>query len=244
MKIIESSADFDGEAKIGESVLARLPSVHALEEQQRNEVNQEQDLLRQLQMNLQAGREAERTGAPIQLPFDPRTLESQLSKQIRTVAAQQEKVRKTLRQLQSIQYRRDETASRATTPGTSSPKDQIEFLRRLQPELAQRMVVLRQNCLAQNAGYDRSSNTYINMPLSSTSTTNSLHSNSHRAGVQGITTESNGIISLATGEDVDYEEFDNEDVDYEDIGYEDVNYEEPPAYRGRWGARREWDAPG
>lgn len=149
MRNIEDSADFSDEDEILERLLSKLPSINDLQEERRKEV--------------EAEHEAERTATQGPPPFDPKELEKRLLEQIIDVGEQQGKIHNMVQGFKIIQDQ--QMASTITIPGVvfavdPQPwKDQLEFWERLEPELAQRMIVLCQKYLDRRARDDRASDT-------------------------------------------------------------------------------------
>jgi hypothetical protein len=158
MRDIENSADFAGGDGFLERLISRLPSIKELHEQKWKDVEEEQDLLRKLEDNLDAERDAEHAPERVPIPFDPEELEKQLLERIIAVGEQQGKIHNKIQGLKIIQDQHtDEVVSTTTISGvvfavnTQPWKDQLEFWERLEPELAQRMIVLCHKYLEQRA---------------------------------------------------------------------------------------------
>lgn len=156
-----------------------VPEMSYIQESQREERQKEQALLLQLQNNLEQEREAERTGVQRPLPFEPEDLEKRLLERMSDLGAQQAYCQTMMQSLRTIlEYEEPMSSMAART------KAKLEYLQRLQPELAQRMIKLWENYQAQKRWKSRPRNTYTNVPLSRTSTTDHLHPNCRRAGFQ------------------------------------------------------------
>lgn len=180
MKIIESLADFDGEDESTDRLLSRIPSVRQLQEWQRIEVEKERDLFLRLQEYLDTDQEAGRTGIP---RIDPQQLEKQLAEQMSAVGAQLSSLQESLRGFQHFQGQHDIMVRMGIPMSSVSSQeweDRFEYLRRLQSQLAQRMIALCQNYLDQKARNEEAGSTDRLIPLRSTSTADHLPPDSSR----------------------------------------------------------------
>lgn len=212
-----------------------LPTIHDIQESQRNHVKKEQELIRKLQKNFWQELEAERTGIQRPLFYDPGELEQEYLEHMTRLRSQQAQVFTTIQQLRRQFEERDEdmasmAAMRVPVPGRHDQqrKEMLEYLLELQPELAQRMLGLSRLYEDQEKWKNRHANTDTNVPHAGPSTMHQVHprqgqpdfQNTHDLASQAALHDGFQEMHVRDGED--------------GVGYE---HEDPSLQQ--WG--RQWD---